>query len=72
MTQHPEKKLSVDDIPAASNGAPSYSIRACATGGFDIFVDGRWFDRRPSEQAALREAIRRQKRANLRGADHDT
>lgn len=67
MTQHPEKRLSADDIPAAINGAPSYSIRACATGGFDIFVDGCWFDHRPSEQAALREAIRRQKRANRAG-----
>lgn len=67
MTQHPKKKLSVDDIPAAINGAPSYSIRACATGGFDIFVDGRWCGHRPSEQAALREAIRQQKRANIKG-----
>lgn len=71
MTQHPEKRLTADDIPAAINGAPSYSIRACATGGFDIFAGDTWRSHRPSEQAALREAIRYQKRANIKGGSDD-
>ncbi|MFC3724450.1 hypothetical protein [Neoaquamicrobium sediminum] len=67
MSQHPEKKLTVDDIPVAINGAACFGIQACATGGFDVTVDGRRLDHKSSEQAALREAIRRQKRANRDG-----
>lgn len=69
MTKHPETKLSVDDIPAAVwKNVPSFAIRRRSTGGFEILrsLEGEHavVDWKPTEQAAIRHAIRLQKKAN--------
>lgn len=71
MTQHPEISLSVKDIPHREFGAKGYDVKPSATGGFNIVemetsgVVSSVLDRRPSLQAAVREAIRLQKRENI-------
>lgn len=69
MTKHPEKRLTLSDMPVAVAGAARYTIRFCLTGGVDVVMiptEGLWscVDHKPTEQAAFRSAIRLQKREN--------
>lgn len=68
MTKHPTKDLKPSDIPEAIHGAARYVVQPCATGGHNVVMistEGRdVIDHKSSEQAALRVAIRIQKREN--------
>jgi hypothetical protein len=68
MTKHPEKDLKPSDIPEPVHGAARYKAERCQTGGFNVIMistEGRdVIDHKSSEQAALRVAIRFQKREN--------
>lgn len=69
MSKHPEVTLTSDDIPAARKGAISYAVRSRVTGGHEVISvlpDGSTgvVEFKPSEQAAIRLAIRLQKKAN--------
>ncbi len=72
MTQHPEKRLTLSDIPARVPGGNRYTLRYVPTGGVDIIeIPGgeglaRCVDHKPNEQSAIRAAIRLQKRANAK------
>lgn len=68
MSQHPEKDAKPSDIPQPVHGAARYIVEACRTGGHNVvMLSGHHrdvIDHKSSEQAALRVAIRIQKREN--------
>lgn len=70
MTKYPEKKLTSDDIPAAVWNRASFSVRERRTGGWEIVrkldCNVSCVDHKSSQEAAIREAIRLQKRENKR------
>lgn len=69
MTQHPDKNLKPSDIPQAVHGAALYIVEAARTGGHNVIMiemDGHRsvVEHKSSDQAALRIAVRLQKREN--------
>lgn len=69
MTRTPTKTMLISEIPEAAPGAARFIVAATRTGGYNIFLnksDGfsRIVDHKPSEQSAIRAAIRWQKREN--------
>lgn len=69
MTKHPAETLTFKDLPTPVAGAASYSISSCPTGGYDVVMFDTdavrsTIEHKPNQQAALRSAIRWQKREN--------
>lgn len=71
MTKHPEKILTFSDIPPRVDGAARYTISSqVRTGGYDVIMFDteakRSFvvERKGTQQAALRAAIRWQRKEN--------
>lgn len=70
MTKHPEKILTWADLPKPVPGAATYSVSPKQTQGFAVLMfaaaDGyrSTIEHKQSQQAALRCAIRYQKREN--------
>lgn len=68
MTKHPEKDLKASDIPEPIHGAARYVVEKSRTGGHNVIMisdEGRdVIEHKSSEQAALRVAVRIQKREN--------
>ena len=69
MTKHPEKILTLNDIPVREPGAARYVPSFNATGSWDVVMypsagQSSVIDSKPNFQSAVRSCMRWQKREN--------